>query len=135
MTIVFILFAGTQVAVKQVLPPGMNRPKSSVVFTPKRKIHPAPTPCQFDDAEQGRGGTSSKTSPSETQLDATILSLAAHVGLLLGPESVAVDAPLFDKKQWHRHKSEFIAEMTLLSKLRHPCITTVMGKDNSERYS
>lgn len=127
-----ILFAGTQVAVKQVLPPGMNRPKSSVIIMPARKIHPAPTPCQFDDPEQGRGA-SSKASPSVTKLDASILSRAAHCGFL-GPESAALDAPLFDKKQWHRHKSEFIAEMTLLSKLRHPCITTVMGKDN-ERYN
>jgi hypothetical protein len=120
----------------------MNRPKSSVAIIPSkisplspssRKIHPSPTikpTSQFDDPEQGIGGycKSDKTSPM-VNLDANILSRAAHFGFH-GPESTAVEAPLFDMKQWHRHKAEFIAEMTLLSKLRHPCITTVMGTDN-----
>jgi hypothetical protein len=101
-----------------------------VEFIPRKispapcKIHPSPPTSQFDDPEQGK--SVDKTSPS-VNLDANIKSRAAHFGSQ-GPESAAVEAPLFDMKQWHRHKSEFIAEMTLLSKLRHPCITTVMGK-------
>lgn len=30
--------------------------------------------------------------------------------------------------QWQKLKSDFISEMRYVSKLRHPCVTTVMGK-------
>jgi hypothetical protein len=30
--------------------------------------------------------------------------------------------------QWQKLKTDFISEMRYVSKLRHPCVTTVMGK-------
>lgn len=120
---------GTQVAVKQVLPPSMTRPKSSVAFTPPKDHFLS---GRFDDPEQGIIVNSNSVS-SSNKLDADILTRAARRGFL-GPHTAALSAvPSFDLKQWHRHKSEFMQEMMLLSKLRHPCITTVMGKQPFER--
>ena len=33
-----------------------------------------------------------------------------------------------DASDWKRLKEDFIEEMRVMSKLRHPCVTTVMGK-------
>jgi hypothetical protein len=33
-----------------------------------------------------------------------------------------------DEAHWRKLKKEFVEEMRYLSKLRHPCVTTVMGK-------
>ena len=33
-----------------------------------------------------------------------------------------------DEAHWRKLKNDFVEEMRYLSKLRHPCVTTVMGK-------
>lgn len=50
---------------------------------------------------------------SSPQYDNTIRRLAGSVGTSRGTP-------------WYRLKEDFIAEMRVLSRLRHPCITTVM---------
>jgi hypothetical protein len=93
--------------VKQVLPPGMNRP--APVSPTDQEGHSMNGQTYFDDDDDDsitRVERCSILPPT----DATVSVLVAA---------------------WHgcnRQKSEFIAEIRLLSALHHPCITTVMGR-------
>ena len=42
--------------------------------------------------------------------------------------STLIDQRRVERSNWRKMKNEFIEEMRYLSKLRHPCITTIMGK-------
>ncbi|KAL7549758.1 hypothetical protein ACHAWF_013033 [Thalassiosira exigua] len=132
-------YRGTQVAVKRVLPPQFGKDRSdsgSVNFFLASYLTDDETmeTSQFDtasrdgdgDVEAGKrrssAGTDSQGFVPRTYNDSQDTS---------GPRSG------WDSKEWvgrkqkekinKRLKKEFIMEMRQLSKLRHPCITTVMG--------
>ena len=64
-------------------------------------------------------------SNGQSQIKQSILGTASGAGSSKVKSSMAVLCPWFDAHS--RQKQEFVTEMRLLSRLRHPCITTVMG--------
>jgi hypothetical protein len=98
-------YRGTQVAVKRIMPPKTGPSRGGVNGLG----------CRFssafiEDAESGDGPTSRT----------------------LGFNALSFDSSLMGKKispaaKWKRLRTDFIEEMRYISKLRHPCVTTVMG--------
>jgi hypothetical protein len=87
-------------------------------------------------SEKGGGGSSKSGVSSEEDLAlyfrSTRSPLVLMHGVVMG-EDGGSDGGGKDKKpneaaSWRKLRSDFIKEMRILSKLRHPCITTVMGK-------
>ena len=99
-----IEYRGTQVAVKRVIPP-----KSRVAF--ESSFH------YFDRQD--------KTDPTgEESLEH---QSGDNPGLRTG-YSKSTDLESAGKDSWEHLRMNFVEEMRILSKLRHPCICTVMGK-------
>lgn len=111
-------FRGTQVAVKRVLP---HR-------SPKSKDGKASTVDMADTASSiGKyswDGTSAKDVASD--IGSTGMKSGGSGGQKSG-EYGTKSAALTNKTQQRALREGFMKEMRLLSKLRHPCITTVMG--------
>lgn len=134
-------FRGTPVAVKRVLPPAPNPPKKPrriSVVTKSSKEQAVDIEELFSSDEFALGddteddGSRSFRSTDEVNTNgrsslhccrkssfATSIRSLGSFGMNSGTTST--------RKDHSQMKSEFIAEMSLLSKLRHPSITTVMG--------
>ena len=96
-------YRGTKVAVKRVIPPRivMKKQKSS-----EETVDPEVEWMALVDDDF----TDSVTGPDVVKL----------TGIL--------DRRCLDRGDYQRLKTDFVSEMRELSKLRHPCITTIMGK-------
>lgn len=71
--------------------------------------------------------------PSSGNSDASLPSLVALASVdttmsLKARLLVNSQARKNEKAAWKKQRDNFIREIKLLSKIRHPCITTVMGK-------
>jgi hypothetical protein len=113
-------YRGTKVAVKRVRPrPRLNKAHEPAIdkiesVTSKRARR------EFAELDVEEGFSEGARVVKER-------GVLTRVGFL-GSFGRIVSSRFMSKKEWNRHRSEFMAEMTLLSKLRHPCITTLMGK-------
>jgi hypothetical protein len=104
-------YRGTQVAVKRIMPPQMNTSRGSGSVQ-ENKFQPG----------IGSGSKSGDGSHSETGGDTTTSqSLTSGASSFKGKK-------MSQGAQWKKLRSDFIEEMRYISKLRHPCITTVMGR-------
>lgn len=111
-------YRGTQVAVKRVIPPqrqGLNKSVRDIVEKENlRPMYwrnsPEPSPYfSFRSSIHGSTGTDNQISIETTATTDRSLSSMA------------------DTMQYAKLKAAFVSEMRLLSRLRHPCITTIMG--------
>jgi serine/threonine protein kinase len=95
-------YRGTKVAIKRVLPP-------------KRKAAKANDECEFSDEEAG------DYTQSTSDMEGSMSQVGYLGGLWCGlfASSEAAD--------YKRMEKDFVKEMRLLSKLRHPCIAKIMG--------
>lgn len=118
-------YRGTQVAVKRVLPVGKKKRSGSMSLTGSVQT----SVSHFE-------GMGSVQSLSNVGMDSTAsgVSLGNSSSNSAGSKSGGSDdgdgmaaGPLFWRTKKARLQEEFIDEMRLLSKLRHPSITTVMG--------
>ena len=119
-------YRGTLVAVKRVVPPqepqgGHYSKKSNICFRnqPESNIGWRDT----RDPYSGRG--SSSFSASKT-LKAN--STGSPVQVRSTPSSDRPKLSSRDTKKYRQMKEELVSEMRYLSRLRHPCVTTLMGK-------
>lgn len=108
--VVMATYRGTQVAVKRVLPPQQQ----------------TITKGRFDKLSEGP--QTSKTSSEDRTSDVPSTTKSGvnpthHVSKFSGLERAKPD-----KRTYNRLKEEFAKEMQYISRLRHPNITTVMGK-------
>jgi Receptor family ligand binding region len=130
-------YRGTAVAVKRVIPPSSS-------FTKKGSVMDSEEPSDASSSSglnslsklgKARGADSGSSSWNKVSGE----PLASWGNMSLGHlRSMGRSAPnslgMFGKKapnvaaQWKKMKQDFIEEMQYLSKLRHPCITTIMGK-------
>jgi serine/threonine protein kinase len=110
-------YRGTQVAVKRVIPPpkqGRNRSirditgRNSVWSMYGRSSSETTQHFNFRSKILGSNGSDKQISIETVTTDGSLSTIA-------------------DNKQYSKLKAEFVNEMRLLSKLRHPCITTIMG--------
>ena len=74
-----------------------------------------------------------ESSPSVENSGASLHSLAALASedttmSLKARLPVNAQAGKNEKAAWKKQRDNFIQEIKMLSKIRHPCITTVMGK-------
>jgi serine/threonine protein kinase len=103
-------YRGTQVAVKHVIPPRGKEERDPMAS----------------------GTNTSVSETSNTNNGATTLSGSGsyNVGMKSGSSCVGKvsGSNKSDTAKWRKLRHEFIGEMRHLSKLRHPCVTTVMGK-------
>jgi hypothetical protein len=109
-------YRGTQVAVKRVIPPSSKGKKSGKRDDTESSRH-------LDESESGTGHvsasygmTSSHSNPGNTSWSGS---------RVLGSMRNSLKSESANRQKL---KQEFLEEMRFLSKLRHPCITTVMGK-------
>jgi hypothetical protein len=107
-------YRGTQVAVKRVIP---ARGKTGKVG--------------MGSAYGTRSGTGMDTMSSDgSESNSGLISVGSNSGY--GSNNIGIisgtDIRTCDRATWRRMRSEFLQEMRYLSKLRHPCVTTVMGK-------
>ena len=115
-------YRGTQVAVKRVIPPSRLPEKET------EKISPFDISGSVADV----GG---KTRDSDVEASPGVISLHPNMRRRLGSlergRSVTGSASYLTDRTWKkfhsRLKADFVEEMRHLAKLRHPCITTVMG--------
>jgi len=117
----FVLLAkhgGTQVAVKRVLPLHKSKAKGKESRLTSFELQ------QQDCAKSVNSGSRSSTT-----------SFAVRSGM--GGDVSGIDCFTGSRavtgSDWRKLKQEFMEEMRHLSKLRHPCITTVMGKFRVEK--
>lgn len=112
--------SGTQVAVKRVLP---HRGKGRKLDT----MHSGLETANSSDIS-GNAGMMSMGMKS----GAAGISSWGGMGSLVGGFKSGIGrsgvAGRQKQSDWKKLKSEFLEEMRYLSKLRHPCITTTMGK-------
>ncbi|CAJ1965359.1 unnamed protein product [Cylindrotheca closterium] len=101
-------YRGTQVAVKRVIP-AKNR--AAAFESSFRQFHP-------QDSTEQTGKDSSEHTPSNNP------GLRSGFSKRVRPDK---DVEMGAKASWEKLRSNFVEEMRTLSKLRHPCICTVMG--------
>jgi serine/threonine protein kinase len=133
-------YRGTQVAVKRVIPPLKEDAKdeknsshySRVLgpFASKLNLLSGRTQTSFlnhfDFGNTSQGENSCRRSSMRLGSDISLIN--GHFLDSKGIESVDVlNLTKCNASQYAKLKLDFIREMRLLSKLRHPCITTVMG--------
>ena len=136
-------YRGTQVAVKRVIPPSESQKDSGSITN---------TAAFFDNSRannsgwSSRGGNSGKGSTiPESALSTSDIESGMQSGFASGMNSSGMKSwammsqsmmgksmiPGFtmrrERMALRKMKEEFIEEMRYLSRLRHPCITTVMG--------
>ena len=101
--VVLAEYRGTQVAVKRVIPPRIQQPdkSSDSLFQSKRM-----------------------STIMEIKNKSTTMSIRSSTYFDFNH---AINSTLTESIEFSKLKDEFVSEMRLLSKLRHPCITTVMG--------
>jgi guanylate cyclase, other len=103
-------YRGTVVAVKRVLPPKVTK-----------QVTKGTAAVSFDGTEESLACKSSEEEPN-----AGTRSRGAGLRSRRGAKSgVGLKSA---RGASEKMKKEFVSEMRLLSKLRHPCITTIMGK-------
>ena len=141
-------YRGTQVAVKRVIPPQKDRPSgrtsstfwgrgtkstTAILFdaasdTFKKEKQATTHSVEEDNSEVGASNTSMTGTGSWAGMS---MSLASGVRSAVGAQSMrGNDRKLRKIKKGptlRQLKEEFMEEMRYLSKLRHPCVTTVMG--------
>lgn len=107
-------YRGTQVAVKRVIPPKSRKSKdafrSSTIGT----------------ASGVKSG--SVSGMNNTMGSWAMGSLSKHIGMssqVRGNDQKRNS--MSDAAKWNKMRREFVEEMRYLSKLRHPCVTTIMG--------
>ncbi|CAB9527432.1 Ephrin type-B receptor 3 (Fragment) [Seminavis robusta] len=99
---------GTEVAVKRVLPPL----KSSKISS------------QFG----SKVGKSSMTEKFEMSTNEISMSRESGISHMSGQSSASTGTGTAgDAGSWHKMKKDFLKEIQLLAKLRHPCITLTLG--------
>jgi hypothetical protein len=102
-------YRGTQVAVKRIMPPKTTTTDTSVMASEFRS-------GEGNGMKSGYGGAKSGIyDPNK-----------ATISVSWGSKSVG-SKRLSQGAQWKKRRSDFIEEMRYISKLRHPCVTTVMG--------
>jgi serine/threonine protein kinase len=136
-------YRGTKVAVKRAIPPKkkIKKPNNGSESS-SGKANDAARKSLFDvdsealagidpsstkgDATEDHSGTSSGpgTSISGTQSGTTSWS---NVGSLSGLTKYRKNSVASDYQNYRKLREDFVEEMRYLSRLRHPCITTVMG--------
>ena len=110
-------YRGTQVAVKRVIPPKSGKSKDE----------------KLDGLDDGndidsRSGHGNSTVTSSVGMQSGMASgLGTNSGIGTASTLMGQSPPQNAVVQRKRMKQEFIEEMRYLSKLRHPCVTTIMG--------
>ena len=142
-------YRGTQVAVKRVIPPRIGRRTSGAGTRSKKSSG------MFNYAGLFGTGDTSESNSDTTDIERGTSSFGTSSSNLIGRQSGGLSGKKYrgstaasiasgmraaQKKHWHKAfqfsrsedygtlREHFIEEMRHLSKLRHPCITTVMGK-------
>ena len=118
-------YRGTLVAVKRVIPPRVVE-KRKKAEAKKNRSNEQAKPAWDMDLETG----SQASSRSSRSITVNGMSLQLGSGSSGYRKSGSRLASLIFGDDYTRLKRDFVSEMRYLSKLRHPCITTVMGKLN-----
>ena len=114
-------YRGTQVAVKRIMPPktdSTNRSGSA------NGVESRFQSAFGEDSKSGEGtksGLHQGTSQQGGTMNLTWGSMPLHHGTPFRGKKMSQAA------KWKKLRKDFIEEMRYISKLRHPCITTVMG--------
>jgi class 3 adenylate cyclase/tRNA A-37 threonylcarbamoyl transferase component Bud32 len=124
-------YRGTQVAVKRVLPLLYENPidegnQSERLDQSSTSILHLSIGGKLSRSSHFNSGQRQSFSPVHTEslTKRQLTSMIAQIKSF-NPASIFNGARMYMSKKWQ--KENFIQEMRLLSKLRHPCITTVMG--------
>jgi hypothetical protein len=135
----FVLLAdyrGTPVAVKRVLPPSSKSTGASKLFSGDRKeqaINQRSGANNSSDIESGEADQSLSSS-SESYKNPGLSSTGSMTTTSGLHSIVSINLTNRNSKQSDsKLKSDFVDEMRYLAKLRHPCVTTVLGKWYSRR--
>ena len=115
-------YRGTEVAVKRVIPPKSSKKGGSLSGSNQGAL-------------VGTGSGGSKHSAGNTLATNDGMASWGNLGQASGfglQSGVGMKSTIFGGKQneaaqWKQMKKEFMEEMRYLSKLRHPCVTTIMG--------
>ena len=127
----FVLLAeyhGTQVAVKRVVP-------SRGYTSHFKKVGPFEETEKKIESWKSEQEDETKRSHEDLEMAVGASSINRNIGMMSGTKnrgmgptaSFQKSKRLFGRDSYSRLKKEFIEEMRILSKLRHPCITTVIG--------
>mmetsp|Transcript_25718 Transcript_25718/g.37953 ORF Transcript_25718/g.37953 Transcript_25718/m.37953 type:complete len:1494 (+) Transcript_25718:46-4527(+) len=131
-------YRGTNVAVKRVIPPRTevttDKSSSTTGFAMLKKIivggPTKPHLAEQKPEEQQKGGIEKPVGNSKRNDGVMSGSLLYNTSVFSGTDSWKTKGSsgfANGSKNYASLKTDFIVEMRLLSKLRHPCITTVMG--------
>ncbi|KAI2506325.1 guanylate cyclase [Fragilaria crotonensis] len=126
-------YRGTQVAVKRVIPPLQTKDGSaehenrlgSMLSFPSGKTSGKSSNSYFDFSRSNGNDRASTTPPGVP--NGKRVNGTHEISSMESLNDTAIRVTRVTTKQYAKLKSDFIQEMRLLSKLRHPCITTVMG--------
>jgi hypothetical protein len=131
----FVLLAeyhGTMVAVKRVVPPKHkpSRPSSGNHFEHFKKIESSKKLLDIHATELDQDVEIGTSSGATGASDLNIGMMSGTKNRGVGPNKSydkSKRGSMFGRDSYARQKKEFVAEMRILSKLRHPCVTTVIG--------
>jgi hypothetical protein len=131
-------YRGTKVAVKRVIPPRLCKKKSSLFRSSHDSVESVfeGVPKDAKTAQESAPADTNMEEHSESHASSLMGSMLIHLSgtQKTGMQTSRKLTKTTDVSSWNKLREDFIVEMRILSKLRHPCITTVMGKNQSSHY-